>query len=242
MSDLIFYGGLNWLGYAIFDEIVKSNKIIKFIIIDNFSNYLDKDNIKIKFDNYKHLYNVDLFLYNINIKDKDKLKDIYNQFNINYCIINIKYNIYSSFFENKDKINGYKNINNLNKTYNVSNVIGLIRTISHNCIYLNTLKKNIVEYNNNYNNIFLNIFHNSVILEIKDYVYGDKKDKYNNIIETINTIIRTKSPIPFIHGNTFLTKDTDIINCILSFIIDKKKTKITYINKTYNDLFNKINL
>ena len=45
---------------------------------------LDKDNIKNKLDEYRHLYNENIYLYNINIKDKQELQDVYKQFNIKY--------------------------------------------------------------------------------------------------------------------------------------------------------------
>ena len=100
-KDILIYGGYNWLGYELMTNIIKYNLFTNIIIVDNLHNFLLKDNIKSKFDNYYHLYNVNIHLHNCNIKDKEELIKIYKKYNISCVLNNIKYNIYDSEQEKK---------------------------------------------------------------------------------------------------------------------------------------------
>ena len=90
MKDILIIGGFNWLGFEFTKIFIEKNKFSNIIIVDIFKNLLSKDNkIKNDFDNYAHLYNENIFVYNVNIKDKIRLENIYKKLNIEYVINNI---------------------------------------------------------------------------------------------------------------------------------------------------------
>ena len=72
-QNLLIYGGYNWLGFHVMDYLIQENTFTDFIIVDSFQNQLWKDNIRDKMDLYRHLYEVHIHLYAIDIKDKYKL-------------------------------------------------------------------------------------------------------------------------------------------------------------------------
>jgi len=240
MTDIIVFGGFNWLGYEILNEFVKSRYIKNFIIVDNFSRFLERENIKDKFDEYRHLYDEDLHLFNVNIKDKEQLEEIYNRFNIKHCIMNVKYNIYDSSSQIKDKFVGYEHINKLNDEFHVKDVLCIIRKITHNQFCLNNMNKDIVSVNQIYNNNMMDLFSNSYNVWIRDYLHGNKKDKtYNDIHHKINNIIRSGSPVFYQNCDTYLTNDEGLLDSVIRFIqLDERVSSVTYEKTNYHKLFN----
>uniref|UniRef100_A0AB39J7F3 NAD-dependent epimerase/dehydratase domain-containing protein n=1 Tax=Florenciella sp. virus SA2 TaxID=3240092 RepID=A0AB39J7F3_9VIRU len=235
-KDILIYGGYNWLGYELMTNIIKYNLFTNIIIVDNLHNFLLKDNIKSKFDNYYHLYNVNIHLHNCNIKDKEELIKIYKKYNISCVLNNIKYNIYDSEQEKKDKLMGYKNIGSIHKNINIQNgyemlYLCIIRMITHNKIYLNNLSGNHVENNILFNEIIckeLNITENinTVEILIPDYIYGTK---CNNFFKKLVNMFNCKAPliIPDKKEYFFCLCDEDFISYIL-LIIENSKNKDLY--------------
>jgi hypothetical protein len=240
MTDIIIFGGFNWLGYEIVNEFVKSRYIKNFIIVDSFSRFLERENIKEKFDEYRHLYGEDLHLFNVNIKDKEQLEEIYNRFNIQYCILNVKYNIYDSNSQIKDKFIGYNNIKCLNNDFNVKKILCIMRKISHNQFCLNNMNKDIVSMNQIFNNNMVDVFSNSYKLWIRDYLHGNKKDKtYNDIHHKVKTIIKSGSPIFYHNCDIYLTKDEELLDSVFTFIhFDERKSIVVYEKTSYENIFN----
>ena len=234
MEDLLIYGGFNWVGYELINHFVSTKQIRHFIIIDNFSYLLDKDNIKNKLDEYRHLYNENIYLYNINIKDKEDIQDVYEQFNIKYVVNNIKYNIKDNSEIQKIKMIGYKNIKELNNKYNIKQSIILIREYSHNTILLNNQNKDFKILSKMFNNALINIFKNDFIVSTHDYVYGDLKDKHNDIFELLKRIYKSGTPfITDLQHNAYMVLDKDLIECIIKYLeeniqLNIKITKINY--------------
>lgn len=239
MTDIIVFGGFNWLGYEILNEFVKSRYIKNFIIVDNFSRFLERENIKDKFDEYRHLYYEDLHLFNVNIKDKEQLEEIYKRFNIKHCILNIKYNIYDSSSQIKDKFVGYGNINRLNGEFRVKDVLCIMRKITHNQFCLNNTNKDNVTMNQIFNNNMVDVFSNSYNLWIRDYLHGNKKDKiHNDIHYKINNIVRSGSPIFYHNCDIYLTKDEELLESIFRFIqFGERLSTVCYEKTCYEDLF-----
>ena len=223
-KDILIYGGYNWLGYELMKNIIKNNLFTNIIIVDNLHNFLLKDNIKADFDNYYHLYNVNIYLHNCNIKDKDELIKIYEKYNICCVLNNIKYNIYDSEQEKKDKLIGYKNIGIIHKNKNIQLdyeilYICIIRMITHNKIYLNNLPNDHIKNNILFNEVIykeLNIVDNlnTIEISIPDYVYGNK---CNNFFKKLVNIFECKAPliVPDKKECFFCLYDEDLISYIL---------------------------
>ena len=93
-KNLLLLGGYNWFGFEIIDALIRENSFTHFIIVDCFENQLWKDSIKHKMDQYMHLYESDIFLYNYNKKIEQHFCFVFLVFLvfifILYIIINIK--------------------------------------------------------------------------------------------------------------------------------------------------------
>lgn len=234
MEDLLIYGGFNWLGYELINYFVSKRQIRHFIIIDNFSYFLDKDNIKNKLDEYRHLYNENIYLYNINIKDKEDIQDVYKKFNIKYVVNNIKYNIKDNSETHKIKMIGYNNIHELNNKYDIKQCITLIREYSHNNILFNNQNKDFKNLSKIFNNAVIDIFKNNFIVSTQDYIYGELKDKHNEIFELLQRIYKSGTPfITDLQHKPFIILDRDLLHCIVKYLeeniqLNIKVTKITY--------------
>ena len=73
-KNVLILGGYNWVGYNIIKALLKENSFTNFIIVDSFQNQLWKDSIKQSIDTYRYLYDENIFLFSIDIKDKYKLE------------------------------------------------------------------------------------------------------------------------------------------------------------------------
>ena len=96
--NLLICGGYNWITYNIIENALNKSKIKKIVIYDNFELMVSKfSSIFINFcqsmlEEYKHLYDDIIYVIPGDCKDKNKLQEIYNNFNINIVINVIKYN------------------------------------------------------------------------------------------------------------------------------------------------------
>jgi hypothetical protein len=216
MKNVLIYGGFNWLGYELTDIFIKGNMVTNIIIIDIMKHSLIKDNIRTKFDNYAHLYNENIFLYIIDIKDKESLLDIYNKHKIHIVINNIKYNIYDSTNERKNIKLGARNIKEIHEDLGISNYFYINRQYTHNKVLLNNQRRDIVEDNLYFNESISKISGDigSEIL-IPDYIFGNKKDKHNNIVIKIDYILKSHSPLFAPDGTFFCILDDDLLIYIL---------------------------
>ena len=70
--NILIYGGFNWLGYYLTEYFITTNIVNNIVIIDNFQNVLMKENIRSKFDNFMHLYNINIFVYYFSVVKKIK--------------------------------------------------------------------------------------------------------------------------------------------------------------------------
>ncbi len=233
-KNIIIYGGYNWIGYYIISSLL--NEFTNFIIVDSFQNQLWKDNIKDKFDNFRYLFDENIFLYNVDIKDKYRLETIYKTFNITHVINNIKYNINDLYV--KDKAYGYRNICELNIDYKVEVCVCLYRHITHNSFALNhstsnhvlmcgTFNQAVQEINSIMNN-HMKIYH----IEFYDYIFGFKKDKYNDIVSIYKNIIKSESPCYVQKCSFFAYYDEDILDCIKNLLLETGK-KIDLVKRNY---------
>jgi hypothetical protein len=67
-------------------------------------------------------------------------------------------------------------------------------------------------------------------IRITDYVYGDKKDKYNEIISKYKNIIQSGAPCYIDRSPFYIQKDDDIIQKVLSLLLELNSTTgiVTY--------------
>tara|TARA_Y100000768_G_C23989409_1_gene691185 strand:- start:3932 stop:4891 length:960 start_codon:yes stop_codon:yes gene_type:complete len=228
--NILIYGGFNWLGYYLTEYFITKNIINNIVIIDNFQNVLMKENIRLKFDNFMHLYNINIFVYNYNISHYNRLKEIYRIHKINYVLNNIKYNIYNNHYDNNDLLVGYNNIKLLNLDFNIKKYICLYREITHNNIYLNPLlnkTRDYVEENKLLNNKLLDVNKNDCInIKFCDYVYGKMKNDQQNIILKMKNILDTGSPVYVYSCYFYCVRDDELLSKIIQ--------QITY-NLNYNE-------
>mgnify|MGYP000209007335 CR=1 FL=1 len=217
VKNILIYGGYNWFGYELIHDLLEENKFCDFIIIDSFQNILWKNNIKDKLDHYKYLFQVNIFLYSNDIKDNHKLEFIYKKHKITHVINNIKYNILDYY--SADKIQGYEHIMTLNRKYKISQYICLYRYITHDDFMLNNDGKEHVsictkfnscvkKINTPKNNDNMKIFH----VNICDYVYGLKKDKYNDILYILNNIAKSSTNFSCHNNEIGLTYDEHLLS------------------------------
>lgn len=212
MSDILIYGGFNWLGYELTDIFIKGDMVSNIIIIDSMKHHLHKELIRTKFDNYAHLYDVNIFLYILNIEDKCKILEVYNKHNINYVINNIKYNIYDTIKERDEIKVGYQNIKEIHEKIEALSYVYIIRRYSHNKVLLNNHRSAIAE-----DNIHFNEFISKVSSEIgkeviiPDYIFGEKKDKHNDIVIKIRNILKSTSSLVLPEDSFFCIQDNDIL-------------------------------
>ena len=232
-KNLLILGGYNWFGFEIIDALIRENSFTHFIIVDCFENQLWKDSIKHKMDQYMYLYESDIFLYNYNIKDKNKIKELYEHHKITHVINNIKYNMKDQHI--MEKIDGFEHIYECNATYHIQKYICLYRYISHNTFCFNHDPQDYVATCNDFNHCAHTIHTESSPtpleeIRITDYVYGDKKDKYNEIISKYKNIIQSGAPCYIDRNPFYIQKDDDIIQKVLSLLLELNSTTgiVTY--------------
>jgi hypothetical protein len=220
--NILIYGGFNWLGYYLTEYLITTNIVNNIIIIDNFQNILMKENIRSKFDNFMHLYNVNIFVYNYNISHYNRLKEIYKIHKINYVLNNIKYNICNNHYDNNDLLLGYNNIKLLNLDFNIKKYICLYREITHNNIYLNPLlnkTRDYVEENKLLNNKLLDVNKKDCInIKFYDYIYGKMKNDQQNIVLKMKNILDTGSPVYVYSGDFYCLRDDQLLFKIIQQI------------------------
>ena len=243
-KNIIIYGGYNWFGFEILQRLLHENSFTNFIIVDSFQNQLWKDSVKEKFDEYKYLYEENIFLYCVDIKDKYKLEDIYKTFNITHVINNVKYNIYDVHM--KEKVYGHQNICELNQKYKVYSYICLRRLISHNSFALNYFNSDFVSIGETFNKCVQRVnnkYQDSIkmqIIDIRDYVYGVKKDSYNDIVYKYKNIIHSQCPT-YVHKCKFyLQYDNDLLHMVEDCILDKPVRNMKVYHYSYLELYETI--
>lgn len=245
-KNLLIYGGYNWVGFELIHNLLIENSFKHFVIVDSFQNRLWKDEIKTKFDEYRYLYNENIHLYNIDIKDGYKLENIYKKYNITHVINNIKYNMNDEYHEEKEQ--GFRNIMQYNISYNVLTYICMYRHITHNTFALNyNTRNNYVNMCKKFNESIQKINEeeqcrmNIVHIPIYDYVFGFKKDKYNEIVTKYKRIIKTQTPCRMYKYSCFMQYDEDIINHMLCYLLDLAPVKELKVRKySYLSLYDTI--
>lgn len=241
VKNILICGGYNWFGYELIRELLNENKFSNFIIIDSFQNVMWKENIKDKLDKFKYLFNMNIFIYSIDIKDNYKLEHIYNKHNITHVVNNIKYNILDYY--NSDKIQGYNNIVNLNNKFKISQYICLYRYISHDDFALNNDNKEHVLISNKLNECLKKINESkkeilTYHINIVDYVYGMKKDKYNDILYILNNIAKSSTNFNIHSKEIGLTYDKHLLNNVKDILnYDYQNILHNYLSN-FNELYN----
>lgn len=237
MKDILIIGGFNWLGFEFTKMFIEKNQFSNIIIVDIFKNFLLKDNkIKNDFDNYAHLYNENIFVYNVNIKDKIRLENIYKKHNIEYVINNIKFNCLFSDLDIAEILHGCVNIVNLNCIYKIKKYVYIMRTYTHKKLIFDPYKQaNLLEENFIFNeSVFLINENKGTLINIPDYTFGNKCYNSNNLFYKLSHIIKIQSPIYIPNCNVFCLCD----NLLLIVIYDSLITDID--DKGINEQINKI--
>ena len=236
MKDLLIIGGFNWLGYELTNFFIQINAFSNIIIVDILNNFLLKDNkTKSSFDNYAHLYDENIFLYNINIKDKNRLENIYQKHNIKYVINNIKFNCNVSDLDKMSILHGFVNIVNLNTIYKIDKYVYLTRTYTHEKIMFHRHKQdNFLEENFIFNeSTFLVNENKGILINIPDYIFGDKCYNSSNFFSKLVNIINVKSPLYIPQCSVICFYD----ELLLTLIIESLFSDIS--DSYINDLVNK---
>tara|TARA_Y100000389_G_C17457062_1_gene518849 strand:+ start:2038 stop:2931 length:894 start_codon:yes stop_codon:yes gene_type:complete len=235
MKDILIIGGFNWLGYELTEIFIKNNVFSNIIIIDVLKDYLLKDNkIKTKFDNYTHLYNENIFHYNINIKEKDKLEELYKVHNIQCVLNNIKYIHGISEIEKKELLSGFANIAFLNETYMIEKYVYLTRSYTHEkLLFSNKKTEKFLEENFIFNeSVYLINEDKGTLINLPDYIFGNKCYDSNNFFYKMMNVINSKSPLYVPLCNIYCLCD----DLLLMIIIEALTTKID--DKKINNAIN----
>lgn len=237
-KNVLIYGGYNWFGFEIINALIKENSFTNFILVDSFQNHLWKDSIRDKMDQYRYLYDENIFLWSVDIKDKYKLEHIYKTYPITHVINNIKYNHNDVYM--MEKVEGYRNILKFNKQYNIQSYICLYRTITHNSFALNHDQSDHVLISDTFNQCvkeingaFADSHHTLHEMELYDYVYGSKKDKYNDIVSMYKNIIQCRSPC-YVHKCAFyMQHDEEVVQWVLDRLLGDSATSSMITRRCY---------
>lgn len=234
-KDVLIFGGFNWLGYELTKLFIEKNLFSNIIIVDNLRDYLSIDNaLKRQFDGYAHLYNENIFMYTINIKDKTELEKIYKVHNIGSVINNIKFNCSTKESERNDLLHGYANIIKLNDLYSTKKYIYLTRSYTHEkMLFSRNRIDNFLEENFIFNeSAFLINENKGTLINIPDYIFGNKCYFSNNLFYKLTNIIKIKSPLYVPQSTTFCLCD----NLLLMLIFESLFADIDdrYVNEAIN--------
>ena len=254
--NLLICGGYNWITYNIIENALKRNKIKKIVIYDNFEFMSSKfssifiNECQSMLEEYKHLYDDIIYVIPGDCKDKNKLQEIYNNFNINIVINNIKYNYNKSIKENNNNLYiSHENIIQLNVKYNIYKYISINRYYSHNHIHLKTIKYNIKDETYlTYFNIFnmQKIMNPDTVYNINytDYLYGNHITNNTNIHYKYNYLNKIGTTPYIFNDNFYISNDNDIVNTINLILynnylthennIKYKKIDYKYLNQIKN--------
>jgi len=235
MKDILIIGGFNWLGYELTQFSIEKNVFSNIIIIDVLNDFLLKDNkVKQMFDKYSHLYNENIFMYNVNIKDKNSIEKIYNHHNIECVFNNVKFNYHLNENEKKELLHGYSNIVSLNEAHSIRKYVYLTKSYTHEKLFFNRPKeKNFLEENFIFNeSTFLVNENKGTLINIPDYIFGNKCYDTNNFFCKLVNIIRVKSPVYIPHCSTFCLCDDLLLMLIYESLFADIDDK--YINKVIN--------
>lgn len=236
MKDILIIGGFNWLGYELTEFFIKNNVFTNIIIIDVLKDYLLKDNkIKSNFDNYAHLYNENIFHYNINIKDKNGLEEIYKVHNIQCVLNNIKFNRNISEIEKKELLGGFANISRLNEIYMIERYVYLTKTHTHEkLLFSNKKTEKFLEENFIFNESAYLINENKgTLINLPDYIFGNKCYDSNNFFYKMMNAINSKSPIYVPLCNIYCICDDLLLMIIIEALTTSTDDK--YINNAINE-------
>ena len=235
MRDILIIGGFNWLGFELTKLFIEKKLFSNIIIVDVLNNFLLKDNqVKRSFDNYAHLYGENIFLYNANIKDKDELVKIYEKHNIKSVVNNVKFNCHLTTNEKTNLLSGYANIASLNNLYSVRKYVYMTRSYTHEKLFFNRPKNDdFLEENLIFNeNAFLVNENKGTLINIPDYIFGNKCYDSSNFFCKLANIVKTKSPVYIPRCSTFCLCD----DLLLIFISESLLTDVDdkYINEAIN--------
>jgi extradiol dioxygenase family protein len=236
MKDILIIGGFNWLGFELTKFVINNNMFSNIIIVDVLKDFLLKDNkTKNQFDEYAHLYEQNIFMYNINIKDKGELSEIYKKHNIKSVINNVKFKYNLSDTETIFLLDGYKNIVKFNDYYSISQYIYITRTYTHEKLLFNLRKNdNLIEKNFEFNERTLLINENKGhYVNIPDYIYGNKCYDSNNILYKLTNIIKIKSPIYIPQCCAYFIHDDLLLMIIFELLFTETNEK--NVNKVINE-------
>ena len=229
MRDILIIGGFNWLGFELTKMFIEKNLFSNIIIVDWMNNFLLKDNkVKHQFDNYAHLYNENIFLYNINIKDKDDLVKIYEKHNIKSVVNNVKFNYHLTNDERSNLLHGYANIVNLNECYSITKYIYLTRSYTHEKFLFNkqNQQENFLEESFIFNHsAFLINENKGHLVNLPDYVFGNKCYDSSNFFYKLLNIIKIKSPLYIPDRSAYFLCDDLLLTLIYELLftdIDEK--------------------
>lgn len=236
MRDILIIGGFNWLGFELTKMFIERDLFSNIIIVDVMNNFLLKDNqIKQHFDKYAHLYGENIFLHNVNIKDKNELNKIYKHHNIECVVNNVKFNCHLTTDEKTNLLHGYANIVNLNESYSVRKYVYLTRSYTHEKLFFNRPNdENFLEENFIFNeSAFLVNENKGTLINIPDYIFGNKCHDSNNFFCKLVNIMKIKSPVYIPRCSTFCLCD----DLLLMFISESLFTDIDdkHINEAINE-------
>ncbi len=236
MKDILIIGGFNLLGFELTKLFIEKTLFSNIIIVDVLNNFLLKDNkIKNQFDNYAHLYNENIFLYNVDIKDKNELEEIYKVHNIRCVLNNIKFNCKLREKDKTDLLHGFTNIIALNDMYLIEKYVYLTRTYRHNKLLFSHRKvPNVLEENFIFNESICSLNKNKgVLINTPDYVFGNKCYDSSNLIYKMRNIITTKSPLYIPQCSVFCLCDELLLILIVESLFSEVDDK--YINEVINE-------
>lgn len=249
MKDVLIIGGFNWFGFELIKLFIERDLFSNIIIIDAMKDYLLKDNkIKEQFDKYRHLYHENIFMYNVNIKDKDDLAKIYEKHHIKSVVNNVKFNCHFTDNEKTNILHGYTNIVELNETYSISKYIYLTRSYTHEKILFKKHKQvNLLEENFIFNeNAFLINKDKGHLLNLPDYIFGNKCYDSRHLLFKLVNIINVKSPLYIPQCSAYFLCDEVLLVIIYELLftdIDEKRISEVINDNVYGphryiDIFN----
>lgn len=247
MKTYLVTGGAGFIGSNLVDELLKNNKVM---VIDNFNDYYNPD-IKEK-NIFNALKNSNFKLYRVDIRDKSKLKEIFNTNKIDVVIhlaamAGVRPSLENPFLYNDVNIIGTLNLLEEMKTHNIKNlVMASSSSVYGNCkevpfnenmnvdkpisIYAATKKSNeVMAYT------YHNLYKMNVIMLRFFTVYGRRQRPDLAISKFTKIILNNEEITMYGDGSTF--RDYTYIDDIIDGII-----KSIYYVENNKDIYEIINL
>ena len=247
MSTILVTGGAGFIGSSLCEKIIYNNKII---VIDNFCNYYDP--IK-KEKNIKELNkNRNFKLYRNDIRDKDSIKKIFDENNIDIVIhlaamAGVRPSIENPILYQDVNCVGTQNLLEEMKNHNVLNLImASSSSVYGNCKQAPFREDMIVDYaispyaaTKKANEVMTHVYHNmygfNVIMLRFFTVYGPKQ-RPDLAINKFTKLLINNEEIPM-YGDGSTSRDYTYIDDIVDGIIKS----MNYVEKN-KDVYEIINL